>query len=129
LGDLHLNEQFDLAGVSSMASELQRAYHDGLPFPMLRVLEASANRKNKRKINYFFLQYFSLGQDAFSWGHQFRNAGHFAHALLWFISSSTTFTPHHLSGPHLVVGLPSVFSSLWCPIILQKPAFSVAFSP
>uniref|UniRef100_A0A915D2G4 Uncharacterized protein n=1 Tax=Ditylenchus dipsaci TaxID=166011 RepID=A0A915D2G4_9BILA len=70
---LYLNERYDLNGVSSMARELQTAYRQGLPYPILRVLE-----------------YFSLSQGAepgsqgaFAWGRLYRNAGHFANASLW----------------------------------------------
>lgn len=49
-----------------MADELVDAYYDGLPYPMLKLLE-----------------YFSLSQGAFAWGKQYRNAGHFASVLVW----------------------------------------------
>jgi len=51
-----------------MVAELLSAYANGLPYPILKVLE-----------------YFSLSQDAFAWGLQFRNAGHYTNAMLWYI--------------------------------------------
>jgi hypothetical protein len=63
---MYLNERYTLEGVKSMADELVDAYYDGLPYPMLKLLE-----------------YFSLSQGAFAWGKQYRNAGHFASVLVW----------------------------------------------
>jgi dual oxidase maturation factor 1 len=51
----------------SMATELQAAYRQGLPYPMLKVLE-----------------YFSLNQGSFEWGKKYRNAGYYADAMLWY---------------------------------------------
>jgi hypothetical protein len=52
---LYFNERYSLEGVKSMADELVDAYYDGLPYPMLKLLE-----------------YFSLSQGAFAWGKQYR---------------------------------------------------------
>jgi hypothetical protein len=52
---IYYNERYSLEGVKSMADELVDAYYDGLPYPMLKLLE-----------------YFSLSQDAFAWGKQYR---------------------------------------------------------
>uniref|UniRef100_A0A1I7YWJ5 DUOXA-like protein C06E1.3 n=1 Tax=Steinernema glaseri TaxID=37863 RepID=A0A1I7YWJ5_9BILA len=61
---LYFNEHYDITGISSMASELQQAFHNGLPYPMLKVLE-----------------YFSLNQGSFDWGRHYRVAGHYTNAL------------------------------------------------
>lgn len=67
MSQLYYNEGFDITGVSSMAEALNNAYRDGLPYPMLTVL-----------------QYFSLNQDSFDWGRHYRVAGHYTSAAVWF---------------------------------------------
>ncbi|CAI5446068.1 unnamed protein product [Caenorhabditis angaria] len=64
---LYYNEGFDISGVSSMSEALNHALTQGLPYPMLSVLE-----------------YFSLNQDAFDWGRHYRVAGHYTNAVMWF---------------------------------------------
>uniref|UniRef100_A0A915M086 Uncharacterized protein n=1 Tax=Meloidogyne javanica TaxID=6303 RepID=A0A915M086_MELJA len=102
LASLHLNEQFDLSGVSSMKTELFKAYKEGQPFPVLCVLE-----------------YFSLGQDAFSWGNQFRKAGYYTKALLWFTFGCwllqfilLPFLPHYFAKTGLLIGFVALFFGL-----------------
>jgi dual oxidase maturation factor 1 len=63
---MFFNERYSLEEVRSMADELIDAYYDGLPYPLLKLLE-----------------YFSLSQGAFAWGKQYRNAGYFTSALVW----------------------------------------------
>ena len=71
---MFFNERFSLDGVRSMSSELEHAFYDGLPYPMLKILE-----------------YFSLSQGAFAWGKQYRNAGHFAGTLVWSVFNRIFF--------------------------------------
>lgn len=65
-GDVDFNERF----VWEKAGEMGHSYHDalkrGLPYPLLTVAE-----------------YFSLGNEGFSWGGQYRAAGYFASIMLW----------------------------------------------
>ncbi|KAI6240061.1 hypothetical protein M3Y99_00490500 [Aphelenchoides fujianensis] len=84
-----------LDGVRSMATELESAYYDGLPYPMLKVLE-----------------YFSLSQGAFAWGKQYRNAGHFASTLVWTSFAAwfwqcvfLLFLPHHYGKVGILSGI------------------------
>lgn len=50
-----------------MQEELQKALRRGLPYPILTVLE-----------------YMAVDQAGFIWGRQFRVAGYYTRALLWF---------------------------------------------
>ncbi|KAI1731806.1 dual oxidase maturation factor domain-containing protein [Ditylenchus destructor] len=107
---LYFNEKYDLKGISSMARELQIAYKEGLPYPILKVLE-----------------YFSLTQGAFAWGGQYRNAGHFANALLWaaFITWLTqclilALVPWHFSKLGIVCGVFAILSDI-VYVILSPP--------
>lgn len=65
-GDVDFNERF----VWEQAEEMGHSYHDalrrGLPYPVLTVAE-----------------YFSLGNEGFSWGGQYRAAGYYASIMLW----------------------------------------------
>lgn len=49
-----------------MGNSYKHALKTGLPFPILTVAE-----------------YFSLGQEGFAWGGQYRAAGYYASILLW----------------------------------------------
>ncbi|XP_063236354.1 dual oxidase maturation factor 1-like [Bacillus rossius redtenbacheri] len=64
--DIRFNERFSWRG----PREMGRCYKDslvrGLPFPILTVAE-----------------YFSLAQEGFSWGGQYRAAGYYASIILW----------------------------------------------
>uniref|UniRef100_A0A914LLJ9 DUOXA-like protein C06E1.3 n=1 Tax=Meloidogyne incognita TaxID=6306 RepID=A0A914LLJ9_MELIC len=116
LASLHLNEQFDLSGVSSMKTELFKAYKEGQPFPVLCVLE-----------------YFSLGQDAFSWGNQFRKAGYYTKALLWFTFGCwllqfilLPFLPHYFAKTGLLIGFLILLSNMLY-ILLSPNDLHIAF--
>lgn len=50
-----------------MGNSYRRALKRGLPYPILTVAE-----------------YFSLGQEGFAWGGQYRAAGYYASILLWY---------------------------------------------
>ncbi|VDM59830.1 unnamed protein product [Angiostrongylus costaricensis] len=75
MSQLYYNENFDISGVSSMASELRSAYLRGLPYPILSIME-----------------YFSLNQDAFDWGRHYRTAGHYTSAA---VRSQSSFDSAH----------------------------------
>ena len=63
---MYFNEKYTMDGVDEMGIELQEAYEQGLPYPMLKVLE-----------------YFSLNAGSFCWGREYRKAGYYADSLLW----------------------------------------------
>ncbi|KAI6177300.1 hypothetical protein M3Y97_00891700 [Aphelenchoides bicaudatus] len=99
---MYFNERYSLEGVKSMADELADAYYDGLPYPMLKLLE-----------------YFSLSQGAFAWGKQYRNAGYFASALVWasFITwiwqtILLMFLPHHYAKAGILCGLIALVADI-----------------
>jgi hypothetical protein len=92
---LYLNERYDLKGVSSMSKELQIAYRDGKPYPILKLLE-----------------YFSVNQESFAWGKGYRNSGHFTSAVLWAAFATWTLQcvtlallPHHYSKLGILCGI------------------------
>lgn len=64
--DIDFNERFEWEGASDMTKHFHEALRRGLPFPILTVAE-----------------YFSLSQEGFTWGMQYRQAGYFASILLW----------------------------------------------
>ncbi|KAL5280828.1 C06E1.3 family protein [Megaselia abdita] len=64
--DIDFNERFGWEGASDMTKHYHEALKRGLPFPILTVAE-----------------YFSLSQEGFTWGMQYRQAGYFASILLW----------------------------------------------
>lgn len=89
------NELFSLDGVRSMSAEVAAAFAEGLPYPLLKVLE-----------------YLSLSHGAFDWGSQFRHAGDYAHALLWtgfalwcWQCVFLLFVPHHFAKLGVATGL------------------------
>jgi hypothetical protein len=99
---MYFNEHYSFEGVRTMADELMSAYYDGLPYPMLKLLE-----------------YFSLNQGAFAWGKQYRNAGHFASALVWasFIGwlwqcVLLAFLPHHYAKLGILSGLVALMADI-----------------
>lgn len=53
--------------VSSMERELERALRKGLPYPILKIIE-----------------YLSVDRAGFVWGRQYRLAGYYTCAVLWF---------------------------------------------
>uniref|UniRef100_A0A7E4V8V3 Dual oxidase maturation factor 1-like n=1 Tax=Panagrellus redivivus TaxID=6233 RepID=A0A7E4V8V3_PANRE len=63
---MYFNEKYTLDGVNDMGLELAAAYEQGMPYPLLKVLE-----------------YFTLNGGSFCWGRQYRQAGYYAHAMLW----------------------------------------------
>uniref|UniRef100_A0A914Q4S7 Dual oxidase maturation factor 1 n=1 Tax=Panagrolaimus davidi TaxID=227884 RepID=A0A914Q4S7_9BILA len=64
---MYFNERYTMDGVTEMQEELQGAYDQGLPYPFLKVLE-----------------YFSVNAGSFCWGREYRKAGYYTDALLWF---------------------------------------------
>ncbi|KAL3091071.1 hypothetical protein niasHS_005034 [Heterodera schachtii] len=124
---LFLNEQFKLDKVSAMADEMHKAFTDGVPFPVLKVLE-----------------YFSMGQQSFAWARQFRNAGNFTGTMLWaafFVwlvqCLLLLFLPHHFAKAGIFCGLLTLLADVLflvlCPSDLLIPftsagaPFSIAF--
>ena len=64
--DINYNERFDWHGTNEMMEHYHDALVRGLPFPILTVAE-----------------YFSLSQEGFNWGGDYRAAGYYASVLLW----------------------------------------------
>ncbi|KDR12423.1 hypothetical protein L798_13472 [Zootermopsis nevadensis] len=64
--DIDFNERFSWLGSEEMGESYREALVRGLPFPILTVAE-----------------YFSLGQEGFAWGGQYRAAGYYGAILLW----------------------------------------------
>jgi dual oxidase maturation factor 1 len=64
--DIDFNERFDWNQAYDMSNSYKCALQRGLPYPILTVAE-----------------YFSLGQEGFTWGGQYRAAGYYASILLW----------------------------------------------
>lgn len=64
--DIDFNERFSWYGSHEMGHSYREAIQRGLPFPILTVAE-----------------YFSLGQEGFTWGGQYRAAGYYSSILLW----------------------------------------------
>uniref|UniRef100_A0A183C3Q0 Uncharacterized protein n=1 Tax=Globodera pallida TaxID=36090 RepID=A0A183C3Q0_GLOPA len=109
--ELFLNEQFKLDKISAMTDGLRKTYTDGVPFPMLKVLE-----------------YFCMGgQEAFAWGRHFRNAGHFTIAVLWASFSVwllqcllLPLLPHHFAKAGLLCGILTLAADVL--FIVQSPS-------
>uniref|UniRef100_A0A0K0CU16 Dual oxidase maturation factor 1-like n=1 Tax=Angiostrongylus cantonensis TaxID=6313 RepID=A0A0K0CU16_ANGCA len=102
MSQVYYNENFDISGVSSMASELRSAYLRGLPYPILSIME-----------------YFSLNQDAFDWGRHYRTAGHYTSAAVsfslacWlFAVVCLLFIPHKFGMSMLATGLAALLACL-----------------
>jgi dual oxidase maturation factor 1 len=64
--DVDFNERFSWMGSGQMGESYREALVRGLPYPILTVAE-----------------YFSLGQEGFAWGGQYRAAGYYGSILLW----------------------------------------------
>ncbi|KAK0414509.1 hypothetical protein QR680_011469 [Steinernema hermaphroditum] len=130
VGDLHkkydglyFNERYDITGISSMASELQQAFHNGLPYPMLKVLE-----------------YFSLNQGSFDWGRHYRVAGHYTHffscigLILWTLQFIFLgVIPHHYAKCGILSGVFVLIADLvymcLCPCTLKMTFVGVDGGP
>lgn len=67
--DIDFNERFSWNQANDMGNSYRDALQRGLPYPILTVAE-----------------YFSLGQEGFAWGGQYRAAGYYASILLWYCS-------------------------------------------
>lgn len=66
--DIDFNERFSWFGAHEMGESYHEALVRGLPFPILTVAE-----------------YFSLGQEGFTWGGEYRAAGYYGSILLWWV--------------------------------------------
>lgn len=64
--DIDFNERFNWNQANEMGNSYKNALKRGLPFPILTVAE-----------------YFSLGEEGFAWGGQYRAAGYYASIWLW----------------------------------------------
>lgn len=64
--DIDYNERFFWDKAHDMGNCYKHALRRGLPYPILTVAE-----------------YFSLGQEGFAWGGQYRAAGYYAGIMLW----------------------------------------------
>ncbi len=64
--DIDFNERFNWNQAHDMGDSYKCALQRGLPYPILTVAE-----------------YFSLGQEGFAWGGQYRAAGYYANIFLW----------------------------------------------
>ena len=65
--DIDFNERFNWNQANEMGNSYKNALKRGLPYPILTVAE-----------------YFSLGQEGFAWGGQYRAAGYYASIWLWY---------------------------------------------
>lgn len=64
--DIDFNERFSWLGSQEMGESYREALVRGVPFPILKVAE-----------------YFSLGEEGFTWGGQYRAAGYYGSICLW----------------------------------------------
>lgn len=64
--DIDFNERFNWNQANDMGISYKCALQRGLPYPILTIAE-----------------YFSLGQEGFAWGGQYRAAGYYANIFLW----------------------------------------------
>lgn len=64
--DIDFNERFTWRGSGEMGASYRAGLERGLPFPILRVAE-----------------YFTLGQEGFTWGGNYRHAGYYTAVFLW----------------------------------------------
>jgi len=65
--DIEYNERFWWRSSGEMTSAFKQALYQGAPFPIVSLAE-----------------YFSLHQEGFSWGSQYREAGYYASIMLWY---------------------------------------------
>ncbi|CAH1396834.1 unnamed protein product [Nezara viridula] len=63
---INFNERFTWRGSGEMGASYRAGLERGLPFPILTVAE-----------------YFTLGQEGFTWGGNYRHAGYYASVFLW----------------------------------------------
>lgn len=115
--ELYYNEGFDISGISSMAEALHHGLENGLPYPMLSVLE-----------------YFSLNQDAFDWGRHYRVAGHYTHAAVWFAFACWCLSvvllfllPHNAYKSILATGISCLIACL-VYLLLSPCELRIAFT-
>jgi len=64
--DIDFNERFTWRGSGEMGESYKAGLERGLPFPILTVAE-----------------YFTLGQEGFTWGGNYRHAGYYTSIILW----------------------------------------------
>lgn len=72
--DVDFNERFNWNQANEMGNSYKNALKRGLPYPILTVAE-----------------YFSLGQEGFAWGGQYRAAGYYASIWLWYLLKNNFF--------------------------------------
>ncbi|CAD5222372.1 unnamed protein product [Bursaphelenchus xylophilus] len=108
---LYINEKFTLNGVKDMVTEARAAYEEGLPYPVLKVLE-----------------YFRIGEDSFDFGMKYRQAGHYAGALIWFgfalwvwQTVLLLFLPHHYSKVGILCGIAVLIGDIIYAIMTPEP--------
>jgi dual oxidase maturation factor 1 len=65
-GQIDFNERFHWTYPKQMEREYNAALQKGLPYPILTVAE-----------------YFALDAEGFCWGRMYRQAGYYAHIMLW----------------------------------------------
>lgn len=70
--DIDFNERFNWNLATEMEHSYKGALKRGLPYPILTVAE-----------------YFSLGEEGFAWGGQYRAAGYYASIWLWYVYSNS----------------------------------------
>ena len=73
---IDFNERFTWRGSGEMGESYKAGLERGLPFPILTVAE-----------------YFTLGQEGFTWGGNYRHAGYYAGILLWYVMSNNFERP------------------------------------
>ncbi|CAD5217513.1 unnamed protein product [Bursaphelenchus okinawaensis] len=92
---MYINEKFTIDVVKDMDLEMNSAYEEGLPYPVLKVLE-----------------YFRISENSFDYGMQYRQAGHYAGAVIWagfacwcWQTLLLLFLPHHYSKVGVLSGV------------------------
>ncbi|EGT52260.1 hypothetical protein CAEBREN_21619 [Caenorhabditis brenneri] len=117
LTDLYFSESFDISEKSSMAEALHHGLEDGLPYPMLNILE-----------------YFAWNLEGFDWGRHYRVAGHYTNAAVWFAFACWCLSvillillPHNAYKSILATGISCLVACLLY-LILSKCELRIAFT-
>lgn len=67
VGDVQYNERFYWKRPEDISNYFKDSLRQGTPFPILSLAE-----------------YFTLNQEGFSWGGEYREAGYYATVMLWY---------------------------------------------
>ncbi|KAG5675538.1 hypothetical protein PVAND_005434 [Polypedilum vanderplanki] len=113
--DIDFNERFNWNQANDMGNSYKDALKRGLPYPILTVAE-----------------YFSLGQEGFAWGGQYRAAGYYASIWLWASLASwllmnlyLTAVPRYGAYGMCVTGSLLLGASIGYYLMLPKPPLTI----